>query len=91
MSEAGGCETCSLSSVRSAKAFAVVKKPYVMAKLYIVLVRPHLEYGAQVWHPHLAKHTNAIENVQKFALRICSKKWNYTATGNYLTCFNCQL
>ena len=27
--------------------------------------------------PHLIKHTNAIENIQKFALRICSKKWNY--------------
>jgi len=43
----------------------------VMAKLYLSFVRPHLEYRAQVWHPHLAKDTSGLEKVQKFGLRIC--------------------
>ena len=47
-----------------------------LTKLYLSLIRPHLEYGAQVWHPYLSKDIQAIENVQKFSLRICSKKWN---------------
>ena len=27
--------------------------PQVMAKLYIQQIRPHLEYGAPIWHPYL--------------------------------------
>ena len=46
-----------------------------MIRLYLTLVRPVLEYGAEVWHPHLFKDIQALENVQKFALRICSKQW----------------
>ena len=46
-----------------------------MAKLYLSLVKPHLEYGAQVWHPYLSKDVNALEKVQKFGLRICSRQW----------------
>ena len=44
--------------------------------LYFSFVRPRLEYRAQVWHPHLAKDTSALEKVQKFGLRICSRNWN---------------
>ena len=47
-------------------------------KLYMALVRPHLEYGAQVWNPHLVKDINSLERVQKFALRICSKNYHET-------------
>ena len=32
-------------------------------------------YGVEVWHPYLSKDTQALENVQKFALRICSNNW----------------
>ena len=46
-----------------------------MKKLYLSLVRPLLEYGAEVWHPHLSKDIWALESVQKFALRVCSKGW----------------
>ena len=34
-----------------------------MAKLYLSVVRPHLDYGAQVWHPYLSKDINALEKV----------------------------
>ena len=46
-----------------------------LIRLYLTLVRPLLEYGAEVWHPHFIKDTLALENVQKLALRICSKQW----------------
>ncbi len=39
-----------------------------LAKLFLSLVRPHLEYRSQVWHPHLIKDKNALESVQKFGL-----------------------
>ena len=47
-----------------------------MLHLYLSLVRPHTEYAAQVWDPHLLKDINSLENVQKFALRVCCKNWN---------------
>ena len=46
-----------------------------LIRLCLTLVRPLLEYGAEVWHPHLIKDTLSLENVQKLALRICSKQW----------------
>jgi hypothetical protein len=33
------------------------------------MVRPHLEYANQVWCPHLAKHKDEIENVQRRATK----------------------
>ena len=39
-------------------------------QLYITFVRPHLEYAQAVWAPHLAKHVNLLENVQKRATRL---------------------
>ena len=45
-------------------------------QLYISIVRPHLEYGSQVWDPHLSKDKAALENVQKFACRIASARWD---------------
>jgi hypothetical protein len=37
--------------------------------LYTALVRPHIEYANQVWCPHLAKHKDEIENVQRRATK----------------------
>ena len=47
-------------------------------KLYMALVRPHLEYAAQIWNPHLVKDIKSLEKIQKFALRICSKNYHET-------------
>ena len=48
-----------------------------MKRLYTSLVRPHLEYGVEVWNPYLHKDIAALENVQKVALRVCFKKWSF--------------
>ena len=47
--------------------------PTITLRLYVTLVRPCLEYAAQVWNPHLTKDIN---NLQKFALMICSKRYH---------------
>ena len=50
--------------------------PEVLTKLYTTIVRPHLEYAAPVWSPELIKDIYKLENVQKFALRVCTKQWD---------------
>ena len=35
-----------------------------------------MEYACQVWDPHLAKDKKAIEDVQKFALKVVTSKWD---------------
>lgn len=57
------------------RQFSVNSTETTMVKLYLTQVRPLLEYGVEVWHPYLSKDIQALENVQKFALRICSNKW----------------
>ena len=56
--------------------------PLTLLRLYTALVRPHLEHAAQVWNPYLEKDIQCIENVQKFALRICAK--DYTVSYVHL-------
>ena len=34
------------------------------------IIRPHLEFAAPVWSPHLDKHIDTIENVQRRATRL---------------------
>ena len=50
-----------------------ITDPSVLFHLFCSLVRPHLEYAAQVWNPYLVKD---IKVYQKFALRLCSRRWN---------------
>ena len=46
-----------------------------LLKLYTLLVRPHTEYACAVLDPHLSKDILAVENTQRFALRVCHKDW----------------
>lgn len=42
----------------------------VFKLLYISMVRPHLEYASVIWSPHLKKHMDAIERVQRRATKL---------------------
>ena len=42
-----------------------------LLRLYKAYVKPHLEYCSFVWDPPLVQHQEALESVQKFALRLC--------------------
>ena len=48
----------------------------IIRKLYIAIIRPHLEYASQVWDLHLLKDQQTLENIQKFACRVCLKQWD---------------
>ena len=52
-----------------------------MLHLYTSFIRPHLEYATAAWDPFLMKDIELLENVQKFALRVCTKSWdsNYSS------------
>ena len=50
--------------------------PATLRTLYTALIHPHLEYAVPVWDPHLCKDIDALESVQKFATKICTKSWD---------------
>ena len=52
--------------------------PQLMLRLYKSFIRPHFEYAAQVWDPHLVKDIDLLEKSQKFSLRVCTKSWSAT-------------
>ena len=46
-----------------------------LLKLYTSFIRPNLEYVSITWDPHLKDIT--LLDVQKFALKVCTKLWDY--------------
>ena len=47
-----------------------------LRQLYISIVRPHMEYAAPVWDPHLRKDQDLLESTQKFACKMITRKWD---------------
>ncbi len=41
----------------------------IVKKIITLFIRPTLEYAAIVWNPHLKKHIEKLENVQRAATR----------------------
>ena len=41
----------------------------IFLQLYKGLIRPHLKYASSVWSPHLMKHKDSLEAVQRRATR----------------------
>ena len=41
----------------------------------LTLIRPNLEYASVVWDPYLIRNRNLLENIQKFACKVCLKNW----------------
>ena len=69
---------------RASKLIDLIYRRYYMSssqgtllQLYLSFVRPIVEYAAPVWDPHYACHIQALEKVQKFALRMSAKLWDH--------------
>lgn len=52
----------------------------MLKRLYAALVHPHLKYAVSVWDPHLTKDINALKAVQRFACRVCTKRWGMSCS-----------
>ena len=46
-----------------------------LLQLYLAMVRPHLEYASPVWNPSTRKQVNMIEDVEKFAMKVVTRRW----------------
>ena len=49
-------------------------------KLFNTLVRPHLEYAATVWDPHISKQKHSLEMVQRRAARWVTNRHHNTSS-----------
>ena len=58
------------------RQFYKYSSPDTMLRMYSSFIQPHLEYAMASWDPFLKKDIELLENVQKFALRVCTKQWD---------------
>ena len=56
----------------------MISSSNTLLKMYVSFIRPHLKYAAASWDPFMKKDTELIEDVQKFALRVCLESWSAT-------------
>ena len=47
-------------------------------RAFVMLVRPHLEYAAPVWSPHVQRDIETLEHVQRRAAHWICSKWDRT-------------
>ena len=45
-------------------------------RLYVTCIRPVLEYACQLWDPYTKCGGKELEDVQKFACKVCLGKWD---------------
>ena len=57
-----------------------------LLQLYKACIRPHLEYAAPVCDPHQLGLIKCLKNVQKFALKVCTKSWNIDYESMLTSC-----
>jgi len=57
-----------------------------LLQLYKACIRLHLEYAALAWDPHQLGLIKCLENVQKFALKVCTKNWNMDYESMLTSC-----
>ena len=51
------------------RSFTFLDK-YMFKQIFTTIVRPHLEYGAPIWSPHLRRQIILLENVQRRATKM---------------------
>ena len=60
--------------------------PSALTRLYLCLIRPHLEYAVPVWNPYLVKDIQKLESIQRFALKVCLKSWDGSYSDHLQAC-----
>ena len=61
------------------KILEIIRRTYMFLNieifilLYKALVRSHFEYAMSTWNPHMIKHIEAIESVQRRAMKLVPK------------------
>ena len=56
----------------------------IKEKLYLTLVRPHLDYAVAAWDPYTAKNISSIERVQRQAARFVTSTYQREASVTLL-------